>query len=99
MTDKQQPLHFDPEGLLPPEQDVKQFAEDVDKAYSLTISELSEAQFDTIKDGILQAFHAAPDRNLTGRFAGKIATLAVLMVFVASAVWVVAWLMSNLPAN
>jgi len=94
MTDRTPDLRLDPENLLPP---IKaQLDEDeVDKVYSLTITELTPEQFEVLSEGIFQALSKDP-RNWTAKVAAKVVVLGLLMVFLAACIWAVAQILTPL---
>lgn len=91
-------LTFDPDGLLPDQEKVAEFGDALGKTNSLVITELTDDQFKVISDGVLRAMSADP-RNRVGQICGKLAFFAFTMVFVAACVWVVAFIVANLPTR
>lgn len=87
----------DEESLLP-EPGVTIREDYVDKEYSLTITNLTEQQFNTISAGVIQAMNKDP-RSRVGKFVGKALSIAVLMVFLAAAVRLIVWILSGLAIN
>lgn len=98
MTDQPQSIHFDPEGILPSDEAVAQFQDDLSKTNTLVISELTDDQFDVLRGTVGRILSADP-RNRTAKVIGKVAGLALLMIWVAACIWVVAFIVANLPTR
>lgn len=88
-------FHGDPEGMLPKLEEVQ---DEVDKIYSLTINGLTEEQFKVLAENFAVSLRKDP-RSRTGLFAGKLAILATLMIFLAAAVRLIVWILSGLTIN
>jgi uncharacterized membrane protein required for colicin V production len=66
--------------------------------FDVVLTGLNEQQAKAVVRGIKDAMQPAEAR-LTSRIFGLIAGAAILMLFVSAVIWVVAWMMTNLPTR
>lgn len=90
MTDNSLGYHGDPEGLLVKDEIGIEGPTDV------VLTGLTPAQVERITHAVAEALR---EGSRTSRFAGKLATLAVMMMFIAAALWVVAYVVAHFPTR
>ena len=73
-------------------------------AYNDVVVGIDQAEADRLRDHVIAAVHAKVDADVekpghVNAVLAKVCTVAVAMVFVAAAIWVVAFIVSHLPGR
>ena len=92
-------LRFDPEGLLPFDMPtIEEHRDEVDKANTLIINELTDEQFEILSQGIFAAMRAEK-QSLAGKIAVRAILLAGTMIILAAAVRAIVWILSGVAVQ